>query len=317
MLDRPFVSLIIMSYKHKNFIRDCLESILAQTYGNMEILYLDDASGDGTYQAAEAYRAKLEAKFERVEFIENLVNQGLIKNLNKLVRMCRGKYVKFLAADDFMLPDGIEKLTGFMESHPEYDMVYSNGISGDENSHFPLKNIADYEYLYQGEQISGGAVFQSLYKGDFIYAPTVMLRHTIYDRIGLYDENIGVEDWDYFLRIAKSGSIGYLSEPTIMYRMLASSMSHSSDAGSRRNMKKSVLQILEKHKEGAENADFYIYLNFNDALQDAFHIDDKEYLTWLYTYADRNNVHINFKNRMKQIAYRLGVVRLIDERRQS
>lgn len=311
----PFVSFILISYRHKNFIKDCLESILAQTYSNMEILYLDDASGDGTYQAAETYKAKLEAKFGRVEYIENPANQGLVKNLNKLVRMCRGKYVKLLAADDFMLPDGIEKLTGFMENHPEYDMVYSNGISGDKNSHFPLRNIAEYECLYQGEQISGSAVFQSLYKRDFIYAPTVMLRYTIYDKIGLYDESIGVEDWDYYLRIAKEGNIGYLSEPTIMYRVLTSSMSHSSDAGSRKNMKKSVLQILEKHKEGVENADFYIDTNFNDALQDAFHIDDREYLAWLYAYADRNGVQVRLQNRIKMIAYKLGIIRILDGRR--
>lgn len=315
MVDGPLVSFVLISYKHKDFIGDCIESILAQTYTNMEILFLDDASGDGTFQKAESYREKLEEKYDRVEFVENSQNHGLVKNLNRLVQMCKGKYVKFLAADDFMLLDGIEKMVEFMEKNPEHDMIYSNGISGNENRHFPPDNVVGSELLYQKEQQSGDNIFQFLYKGDFICAPTVMLRRTVYERIGLYDESIGVEDWDYFLRIAKSGSIGYLHEPTVMYRMLFSSMSHSSEAASRKNMKKSTLQILEKHKKEAENADLFIGANLNDALQDAFHIDDREYIRWLYLYADRNGVKVSLKNRIKHIVYKLGIIRILDGRK--
>ena len=62
MQDTPLVSFIVISYKHEKYIADCLESILAQTYGNMEILYLDDASGDGTFDRACTYRQRFEEK---------------------------------------------------------------------------------------------------------------------------------------------------------------------------------------------------------------------------------------------------------------
>lgn len=315
MKDTPLVSFIIISYKHKKYISDCMQSILDQSYGNMEILYLDDASMDGTFDNASAYKEWLLSKYERVEFIANFQNSGLVKNLNKLVEMSHGKYVKFLAADDFMLNCGIEKLVDFMESHPEDDMVFSNGIMGDENTHYPLVNADSYSSIYSSIPLSGKKLFDSLYQEDFISAPGVMIRKNVYEKIGLYDESIGIEDWDFFLRIAKEGRIGYLNEPTVIYRTLSSSLSHSAAPQRRVNMKKSELRILEKHKDFAKNAGERMNRSLNEALRDAFHIDDKEYLAYLYLYAKRNKLQIDLRNRLKGILYHAGVIRLLDRRK--
>ena len=314
MKDIPLVSFILISYKHKKYISDCMQSILDQSYSNMEILYLDDASMDGTFEKASDYKERLLRKYERVKFITNSQNSGLVKNLNKLVEMSHGKYVKFLAADDFMLNCGIEKLVDFMESHPEHDMVFSNGIVGDENTHYPLINTDGYSSIYSSIPLSGKKLFDSLYQEDFISAPSVMIRRNVYEKVGLYDESIGIEDWDFFLRLAKEGSIGYLNAPTVMYRMLFDSLSHSAIPHRRINMKKSELQILEKHKDFAQNAQIRLERSLNEALSDAFHSDDKDYLSYLYLFAKRNTVQIMLKNRMKCILYQLGIIRLLDKR---
>lgn len=313
MLDTPLVSFIIISYKHVNYIADCLESILDQSYSNMEILYLDDASGDGTFQKACDYRRKLEEKYSRVIFIENSRNKGLISNLNLLIQMCRGKYVKFLAADDFMLGNGIEKMVNTLEKYQEYDMIYSNGIIGDENTHYPYTGSVNKDRLiYKQTSLSGANLFPALYEKDFISAPGVMTRKVVYDKVGLYDQTIGVEDWDYYLRIAKDGVIGYLHTPTVIYRILSSSLSHSPDPNRRINMRKSELRILEKHREGVKNADVRMQISLNEAIQDAFHIDDQEYLSYLYSYAKRNALGISFRNRMKSVLYKLGIIRYME-----
>ena len=313
----PLVSFIIISYKHEKYIADCLESVLGQTYSNMEILYIDDASHDGTFEKAYVYQERLLRKYKRVEFIENALNIGLIKNLNKLVGMCRGKYVKFLAADDFMIDSGIEKMVDFMECHPENDMLFSNGIVGDENIHYPLLRIDCYSSIYSSIPLSGEKLFDPLYQEDFISAPSVMIRKSAYERVGLYDESIGIEDWDFFLRLAQKGSIGYLNAPTVMYRMLSDSLSHSAAPQRRINMKKSELQILEKYKSFAQNAEIKLKNSLNDALSDAFHIDDKGYLTYLYLYAERNTIRISMKNRIKLILYQLEIIRWLDKKRYS
>lgn len=313
MIERPLVSFILISYKHERFIRDCMKSLVAQTYSNMEILYLDDASQDGTFQKASEYKEILAEKYQNVVFIENSRNCGLVHNLNRLVQLSQGKYVKFLAADDFMLDDGIEKMVCFLENHPECDMVYTNGITGEEQTHYPIENIQTYIPIYREIPPSGNSLLDLLYENDFISAPGVMIRHTVYDKLGLYDENIGVEDWDYFLRIAKNGNIGYLAEPTVMYRVLPSSLSHSSLPNRRMNMKKSELMILEKYKDNATNASSRMGHAFNEALSDAFHIDNKEYLSYLYLYARRNNIRITLHNWFKRVLYNTGIIKVFEK----
>ena len=315
MAPSPLVSFIIISYKHSDFIADCIKSILAQTYSNIEILYLDDASGDGTFENALTYKSALEKKYEKVTFIQNRENCGLVKSLNHLVRMCRGKYVKFLAADDFMLESGIEKSVAFMEVHKEYDMMHSNIIQGNENTHYPLPVDVTEKLLSETYVSTIGTkdkIFDLLYEKDFIAAPSVMMRREVYDRLGLYDEGIGIEDWEYYLRVAKDGNIGYLDDYTVMYRFLSSSLSHSASPQRRMNMKKSELQILEKYKDYAKNSYTRMEKSLNEALQDAFHIADKEYLIYLYDYAKRNSLVISMRNRIKRILYKLGAVKIVD-----
>ena len=317
MASSPLVSFIIISYNHSDFIEDCMKSIIAQTYLNMEILYLDDASGDGTFEKALEYKEELERKYEKVIFIQNEKNCGLVKNLNRMVRMCRGKYVKFLAADDFMLESGIEKSVVFMETHKEYDMIHSNTIQGNENIHYPF-SVEVTEKLFSETNVdiidTKDNIFDLLYERDFIAAPSVMLRRNVYDRLGLYDEEIGIEDWDYYLRVAKDGIIGYLDDYTVMYRFLSSSLSHSTLPQRRMNMKKSELQILEKYKDDAKNAHERMEISFNEALQDAYHIDDADYIAYLYAYANKNQINVSTRNRFKSILYRLGIIKLLEHR---
>ena len=316
MTNSSLVSFIIISYRHADYIDDCMKSILAQTYSNMEILYLDDASGDGTFEKALVYKEDLEKKYEKVTFIHNEKNCGLVRNLNRLVRMCRGKYVKFLAADDFMLESGIEKSIAFMEAHEEYDMMYSDAMGGDENTHYPV-SVEVVEKLLPKIDVdtidTKDNIFDLLYENDFISAPSVMMRRTVYDRLGLYDEEIGIEDWDYYLRVARDGNIGYLDDYTVMYRFISSSLSHSTLPQRRMNMKKSELQILEKYKDDAKNAHERMKKSLNEALQDAFHIADKDYLEYIYIYSERNNISISMRNQMKSIIYRMGLLKLLDK----
>ena len=313
MKEQVLVSFLVISYKHKNFIDDCFESILAQTYAHMEVLYLDDASKDGTFERASNYEERLREKFAKVIFIENASNLGLVKSLNKLVTMCRGEYVKFLAADDFMLYNGVEILVNYMNRHLNHNMVYSNGFVGDEGTHFPIKDINGLQCIYSEKQPSGENLFGSLYIKDYISAPGVMQRRTVYGKIGLYDENIGFEDWDFFLRIAREGSIGYCKQKTVVYRIVENSLSHSTDSARRINMRKSELQILEKYKDIAENSSEKMEYCLNEALRDAFHIDDKEYISYLHSYAKNNEIRISIKNSLKSMLYRFKVIRLFDQ----
>ena len=134
--NNKLVSVLIPSYNHEKYVGDCLESVLAQTYSNIEVIICDDKSKDNTYEVIERYRQRLEEKFSRICIIENDNNLGIVKNCNKLISLAKGDYYKLLASDDMLRPDGIEKLVFFLESHKEHNMVYSYGDRIGENITF-------------------------------------------------------------------------------------------------------------------------------------------------------------------------------------
>lgn len=311
MNNLPLVSLIIISYNQKDYIEDCMQSLLQLTYPNLELLYLDDCSPDGSFAQACRYEEQIRQKYEKVSFVGNKENRGLIRNLNLLVEQSRGKYVKFMAADDFLLEDSISKMVEFMEKNEVHDMIYSNGFYGDENVHYPL-NEKELSKLYDGMQPSGVNLFEQLYERDFITAPTVMIKREVYERLGVYDSNLGIEDWDYFLRIARQGSIGYLDDVTVMYRFTNDSLSHSDNPLRRINMQKSGLLIQEKYQKLAKNSKSIMTQSYNDAYQDALHIDNAEYFIFLKEYKKRNNIKTKPMNQIRYLLYKLHVFQMLE-----
>ena len=119
----PLVSVAIITFNHKPFIRDCIESVLSQDYENMEIVIADDASSDGAQeiirQYQEKYPHKIKAKLSQK-------NHGTTKNANWAHFNCKGKYITFLAGDDLCLPGKIRKQVEYMEAHPECSISYHN-----------------------------------------------------------------------------------------------------------------------------------------------------------------------------------------------
>lgn len=318
-MDNNLVSIIIISYNQAKFIDDCMQSVLGQTYSNMEILYMDDDSGDGSYEKAEQYRKLLQKKFERVEFIHNKENQGVVKNLNKLLSRCQGKYIMSVAADDFILSTGIEDMVRYLEEHEEAAIVYTNGIFGDENTCYDIdKSYEGFKRLYSQIPPCGRNLFEQLYERDFIMAPTVMMRKKTYDEVGPYDESLEVEDWDYFVRVALYGYIGYLNKCTVMYRVLSTSFSHSATPSRRIVMKKNELLLLEKYKGYVnDNGKDRIERSYNEAISDACHIGNQEYMIFLKKYRKRNHVYVTMHNRAKYILYLTGFFRLYEHKKLS
>lgn len=314
MSNFPLVSLIIISYNQKVYMKDCMQSLLHLSYPNIELLYLDDCSLDGSFAEACRYEEKIREKFEKVSFTGNVINQGLIKNLNSLVTQCHGKYVKFMAADDFLLPDSIDRMAAFMESNPEYDLVYSNAWHGNAGTHFPLDSRGLPKEYAQIPQ-HGRGVFEQLYRNDFIAAPTVMVKRELYERVGLYDPDLGIEDWDFFLRTARQGNIGYLDAETVMYRYTEGSLSHSDHPLRRMNMQRSGLLIQEKYKELVSDSREIMTKSYNEAYQDALHINSPEYLDFLKNYRKRNQLRCSLPNQLRYLLYKLHVFELLEERR--
>lgn len=102
----PYVSVCIPTYNGGKYIRECIESILVQTYSDFEILIVDDKSSDETIEVVEEF-AKRD---KRIRIVRNQQNLGLVKNWNRCVELSEGEWIKFLFQDDLLAPDCIEEL---------------------------------------------------------------------------------------------------------------------------------------------------------------------------------------------------------------
>ena len=127
MSDRVRVSVVLPFFDSSRFMRECVDSVLAQTYADWELILVDDGSSDDSSAIAREY---VERHPERVRCIEHpgRENRGISASRNLGVRHARGEYVAELDADDVWLPDKLARLVPELEAHPEVGMVYGNSL---------------------------------------------------------------------------------------------------------------------------------------------------------------------------------------------
>lgn len=201
------VSIIMGIYNCASTLSEAIDSIIAQTFTDWQLILCDDGSKDNTYEIAKAYQAKLPQK---IILIKNESNMGLNHTLNRCLQMAEGEYVARMDGDDISLPDRLEKEVKFLDKHPEYAIVSTPMIFFDEN----------------GEWGRGHAIEKPT-KRDFVkhspvhcHAPC-MIRREAYLAVGGYTEDkrmLRFEDVNLWYKLYAKGYNGYnLNEP--LYKM--------------------------------------------------------------------------------------------------
>ncbi|GAA4781477.1 hypothetical protein GCM10023231_06270 [Olivibacter ginsenosidimutans] len=242
--ENPLVSVIIPCYNHEKYIAQCIESVVQQTYPYLEIFVLDDGSTDGSFAIIQ------ELSKQYGFFAETHANKGLSATLNKGIQQyARGKYVCIVASDDYWERTKVEKQVAFYEKHPDLGFIfgrtyivneYSNLIRYEEN--LPIPN-----YQVFRDQLVGpyhpNCSFEQLIYGNFIPALTVMIRRSVFDKIGYFDEKSAIEDWDMWVRIAHECKYAIQDEFLGFYRVHASNISNDQE-----KMQVSRDYLIEKWK---------------------------------------------------------------------
>lgn len=208
MKSDALVSIIIPTYNHREHVADAIESALAQTYPEFEIIVVDDGSTDGT------------GEFLRKQFGEEITysyqqNKGRGAARNHGLALSRGKYIQFLDADDLIMPDKLERHVDFLERKTEYAAVYGHCLIYTEGQ--------NREYVDFPKQAScrTGDVLSEEINDPFLLPIIVLIRKEWVLRVGCFDESLrSNEDWDLWLRIANAGGkFAYLEGPPVaLYR---------------------------------------------------------------------------------------------------
>jgi alpha-1,3-rhamnosyltransferase len=209
----PLVSVFVPSYNHARFITTCIESIVHQTYRNFELIVIDDGSTDSSPEILRG----LQKKYEFILIFQK--NRGVAATFNRAIReFIRGQYLSACASDDYWAPEKLALQVEQMESHPEWGMCYGK-------NHF----VNDKGFIlpgYSGDEkkLRGGDIFEDLMLFRFHPHVNYMIRRSVFDRVGLYDENILTEDFYMNLKIASEYPVGYIDHYLGYYRIPAGRM---------------------------------------------------------------------------------------------
>lgn len=213
MKEYPLISVIVVSYNHARYIRENLDSIKAQTYPNIELIVADDASKDNSVEVFEQWLQEFDLPAKKNFHTKNT---GLATMLNECTELIRGDYVKFIAADDYLHPESIEKCVSKLEElGKEYGMVFTDTFAIDANSNVTA-DIANYSVL---GNVPKEQFRTELIKSNRIAALTVLMRTDALKNTGLYDSKFLAEDYYRWLKINEKYYIGYVDEKLAYYRI--------------------------------------------------------------------------------------------------
>jgi glycosyltransferase involved in cell wall biosynthesis/F0F1-type ATP synthase membrane subunit c/vacuolar-type H+-ATPase subunit K len=205
----PLVSVLVVTYRQEAFIRETMDSVLAQDYPNIEIVVTDDASPDGTQAILKDYAAK----HSNIKLVLGTVNKGLNGNINQGLTVCTGELLCPFAGDDLMMPGKIRKQVDVMVADPDCALCYHNMAWFDSGSGETLR--LHYE---AGRELQPTESKDLLFAENFIGGPAVMLRRAFLPKEGYSTVYPFAADWLTWMNVAKHGSIRYLNEVLVRYR---------------------------------------------------------------------------------------------------
>lgn len=227
------VSVIIPAYNHESYVQETINSIINQTYQNIELIIVNDGSTDSTWQKICALEKKCKERFYNISF-ETQENQGTCATLNKLLSKVQGEFVYLIASDDIAKPEAIEIEMNFIKNNPEYGLAVGNSEIIDstgkvcywdkkrnieydkkkakyktfvdhakvKNKYFNNKKFGTYDTLYIGNYIPNG----------------YLIRKNVLDKIAKFTPEAPLEDWFMMLQLSKYSKFKYIDKILFSYR---------------------------------------------------------------------------------------------------
>ena len=235
--DAPAVTVLLPIWDAESHLREALDSVLAQTFDDFELLVVDDGSRDG---GPDLVRGCADARVRLSSLGEN---RGLVAALNAGLVQARGRYVARMDADDVCLPTRLAEQVEHLDAHPALGGVSSAFETIDGNGR--VLGIVDGRYRPVGPALLRWA----LHFGSFFCHPAAMLRRDVFDAVGSYDAEFAhAEDYDLWLRVVEKYPLDNLPRPLLRLRWHGDNVSvrhrETQQANARRALARSLRGLL-------------------------------------------------------------------------
>lgn len=211
-MQQPLVSAFIPSYNHAPYVGEAIDSLLNQSYSNMEIIVVDDGSTDGSHDILTRIAAN-----PRVTVILNKDNRGQSAVFNQALAIAKGEFISYLPSDDWHLKDKTRlQIDKFLAAPPSVGVVYGKGARYFEDT----GETKEMSYTLR----RGNVIEHLLEAGNFVYPATPMFRRSLFDAVKL-DESYKAEGEAIYLKMALKCEFDYVDEVVAVMR------DHSANTG--------------------------------------------------------------------------------------
>lgn len=222
----PKVSIILPTYNGSEYLRESINSIIAQKFSDWELIIVDDCSHDMTPEIIREYN-EID---NRIRVIHNKENKKLPQSLNIGFSQARGEYLTWTSDDNIYHEDAIAKMARYLDNHVAIGMVCCDMFCIDREGNIIEYRVNDPKNLWVYDSI--GACF--------------MYRKSVKDKVGEYNPDMFLaEDYDYWLRVNKCYEIGHISESLYYYRYHELSLTGSRQASIRKQLNKLRIKYLD------------------------------------------------------------------------
>lgn len=204
----PEVSVILPVYNGASFLKEAIDSVLAQTYTDFELLLINDGSTDDSEQIILSYAD------HRIRYIKNENNKGLIYSLNKGIDEAKGVYIARMDADDIALPERLEKQVQFLKQNKAVGILSCTITFINQNG------IDSGFWILDRKSISHNRIASVMPRENCIAHPTVMGEKNLFTRFRYNTNQKHIEDYDLWLRMLNNGvRFEKINEPLLLYRI--------------------------------------------------------------------------------------------------
>lgn len=204
--NQALVSIVIPCYNHEQFIQDSIQSVIDQTYQNIELIIIDDGSKDASVEKIQQMISLCEERFTRFEF-RSRPNKGLSATLNESLDWCKGQFYSAIASDDMMLKHKTERQVEIL-SREDYVAVFG-AVEMIDNHNNKIGQIRQSDKVFS---------FNDLFYTDrFLPAPTQMIRLESLRKTGGFIEGMIIEDWYIYLKLMEYGGKIYYKDDLYSY----------------------------------------------------------------------------------------------------
>ena len=214
---KPLVSICMPTYNGSKHISEAIESILNQSFSNFELLIIDDGSSDDTVSIIKSFSD------DRIRFIQNVKNCGLVGNWNRCLSEAKGSYIRFLFQDDIMSGDSLEKQVDAFRGNSMVSLCFgASCVINDQGRVTMRRRPFKRSRIFNGDEI----MHRSFRTYNFYGEPSnVMFSMSASKRVGSFDDSMTyAPDWDYWLRLSSCGDVAYVDEELSRFRVNTESM---------------------------------------------------------------------------------------------